>query len=62
MPTTQKDLLIFVEEDHPSLLVNTYRQKEGRSLFNLFDFTANGDAGRGRNYLREMMSKPSSDI
>ena len=58
--TTQSDLLIFVEEDHPSCLVTTQRQKEGKSLFNLFDFTVGGELGR--RYLKEMMSRPSKSV
>lgn len=59
-PTTQSDLLIFVEEDHPSCLVTTQKQKEGKSMFNLFDFTESGEQ-LGRRYLKEMISKPSAD-
>jgi hypothetical protein len=54
--------MIFLKEDHPSLLVTSYKKKEGSSLFNLFDFSVIKDVGGGHSYLLEMMSKPSSSI
>ena len=56
----QKDLKIFQRAEHPSFLILSHEMnKEGFSLFNIYDFTVTPD---GRSYLKKMMMQPLLDI
>ena len=54
--STQVDLGIFKEHQHPSFQVHSWvKAKEGFSLFNMFDFTV---TIQGKNYLKQIFSNP----
>jgi hypothetical protein len=56
---TLKALSIFSEEDHPNLISESGKDKEGFSLYGLFDRTR---SILGRKKLRDWMRKPMCDL
>eukprot|EP01022_Parablepharisma_sp_SALTPOND_P016390 TRINITY_DN238_c0_g1_i2.p1 TRINITY_DN238_c0_g1~~TRINITY_DN238_c0_g1_i2.p1 ORF type:complete len:823 (-),score=89.00 TRINITY_DN238_c0_g1_i2:5026-7494(-) len=54
-----RDLQVFSEDLHPSLIKGKGRSKEGLSLFSLLDFTA---TVQGRHKLQHLLMSPLTDL